>query len=125
MAFLWLLPFRPSHNHQCSGRESPESLLSEGRHLEAAILVKGLESAKKGSNCEGGQPKKMGTGSKLITPFCCACLCLHVLSCAHPTAGGYLDRSVIIMTKSHTSGQVRGLAQGWHSMPSCQIVNQE
>jgi hypothetical protein len=43
--FFGYLIFIPSHDHQCGGRESPESWLSEGGHLQEAILVKGLQFA--------------------------------------------------------------------------------
>lgn len=55
--------FIPSRNHQCSGRESPEGLLSEGGHLGEAILVKGLQVAKR-EVAEEEQPEKMGTGKR-------------------------------------------------------------
>lgn len=111
--FFGCFLFIPSHNHQCSGGESPEGLLSEGGHLGEAILVKGLQVAKR-EVTEEGQPEKMGTGPEVNgSVLLCPCLLcpfhMHI-----PQCGGYLDS----WTKSHTSGQVQDLAQAWHSMHS-------
>lgn len=43
--YLFFIP-PPPHDHQCGGRGSPESQLSEGGCLQEAILVKDLQFAK-------------------------------------------------------------------------------
>lgn len=81
-----------------------------------AILVKGLQVANR-KVTEEGQPEKMGTGTGKPLRFALPVSSMS-LPHAHPQHGGYLNSSVV-GTKSHASGQVQGLAQGWHSMRSC------
>lgn len=80
-----------------------------------AILVKGLQVAKR-EVTEEGQPEKMG--QEQVNRCFAMPMSSMSLPHAHPQHGGCLNSSVV-GTKSHASGQVQGLAQGWHSMRSC------